>query len=265
MKAAIIVLAALNLVLLAVWSGVLGALVGDAREPDRLARQVRPEQLRIVKAEAASAAMAPSRPPASPPLAVPPSALPPSTVQPPDVSLPSAPPTASSTAPAPASPAVVTSPAPASSSETEPACIEWGPFPESALATARAAAEALALRAEPIVRVVDVTSYQVYLPPLEDEAAAQARTARLRQAGIASYVIARGAHRGGWSLGVFRREQGAQALMQTMHARGLDDARIAERGTEQWLLRLHGPSLPAQQRRTLSSAFPASGFEDCPG
>ena len=167
--------------------------------------------------------------------------------------------------PVPVPPAAAAPPAAASSPEAAPACIEWGPFAESDLSPARAAAEALAVRAEPVGRVVDITSYQVYLPPPADEAAAQARTARLREAGIASYVIARGAHRGGWSLGVFRREQGAQALMQTMHARGLDDARITARGTEQWLLRLRGASLPAQQRDTLSSAFPASRFEDCPG
>lgn len=79
MKLAIILLAALNLTLLAVWSGVLGALIGDAREPDRMARQVRPEQLRVVRVGAA----APGGPPASMPAASPGAAAASSPAEPP--------------------------------------------------------------------------------------------------------------------------------------------------------------------------------------
>lgn len=264
MKLAIIVLVALNAALLVAWSGAFGPIVGDAREPHRLAQQVRPEQLRILTAPVTSQAAAVSTESA----AVAPSAATPQAAAPAAVgaSPAGAAPTPGSTPAAPAMPAAsVPASGQAASPGTAQACIEWGPIAEADLRRASMAAEQVAARVEPLRRTFDVKAFMVHVPSTPDPGAAQARAVQLKQAGIDAYVLPDGPYRGSVSLGVLRQEESARALLRELEHRGVTDARIAPRGTERWVLRLWTTEvLPIGRRDELSARFRRATFSACP-
>ena len=285
MKLALILLAVLNVALLSAWGGLFGPIGGDAREPQRLSRQVRPEQLRVVSANepgsqpaAGAASVAPPAPPAASASAMGP-ATPSSPVMPaaPLGVAPAAtatpaspgsgsasPPGAAGAAALPAAPAAPASPAASAPAAT--VCTEWGPFTETDVQDARAAAEQAGLRVEPLARASEPRKYMVHLPPFADQQAAQARASELKQMGIETYVIRDGPHRLGVSLGIFRQEDGAQAMLRELSQRGVTDAQIAAPRNDRWVLQLFGAGpLPSEQRRALAAQFPQRRFRGCSG
>lgn len=278
MKLAIIVLVALNAALLVAWSGAFGPIVGDAREPHRLAQQVRPEQLRILTAPVTSQAAAVSTESAAvAPSAATPQAAAPAAVGASSASVGASPasvgaspagaaPTPGSTPAAPAMPAAsVPASGQAASPGTAQACIEWGPIAEADLRRASMAAEQVAARVEPLRRTFDVKAFMVHVPSTPDPGAAQARAVQLKQAGIDAYVLPDGPYRGSVSLGVLRQEESARALLRELEHRGVTDARIAPRGTERWVLRLWTTEvLPIGRRDELSARFRRATFSACP-
>lgn len=285
MKLAIILLAALNITLLAAWTGMFGPLVGDSRDPDRMARQVRPELLRVVRGGAAAQPQAIPPPRADAVAESPAAATATSTEATPAATVPA--PASSSTSTPASSPVAasastqppITPPAPAAVSaaaagptpESAPAspaaaqvCIEWGPFAEADVQRASAAAEQVGVRVEPLRRLASSGSFLVLVPPAADLAAAQQRLSELRQAGVDAYVIPDGPYRWGLSLGVFRKEQGARASQQQLRQRGVADAQVAARGSVRWMLQLRGiTALSAEQRSALSAGFPGRAFQSC--
>ena len=248
MRLAIAVLALLNLVLLAVWGGLVEPLLGNGREPQRLLRQVRPERLRIAQV-GWQALPAAAREPSDAAAAA--SAL-------------STPPSAGSGPPdAEASRQPGETPAAARSSPAF-ACVEWGAFSAVELPRARQAAESTGVRTETVHRPLESGAFIVYLPSAPDQAAAQARVSALKRAGIDGYVLHDGPYRWAISLGVFRSEPSAQALRQALSDRGLTEARVGVRGPESWALRLHSAvPLPPDRQQALSAGFSGRTLRPC--
>ena len=276
MKLAIIVLATLNMALLGAWAGLFGPVAGDPRDPQRLAQQVRPEQLRVVGPGPATMAAGvtgdlaagglpaggaaagnpggESRAPGAPA----PSTFAPGAA-PPGAPAPMAPATGAPATGAPATAAAA--PVPAGS-----ACIEWGLFTEAELARAQSALAqaAPAARVESLRSDAGPRSWIVHVAPLEDLAAAQARAAQLRASGFDVYVMREGPLRNGISLGLFRQEEAALAQQRDLNRRGLADAQITARSAERWVLRVTGEApLAPEQRAALSGRFRDRPLKEC--
>lgn len=268
MKLAIIVLAALNVLLLGAWAGLFGPVAGDAPDPQRLAQQVRPEQLRVVGpgsggggsgAAPAGGASTTAGSSVAAPDAASAAAAAAGGVAAGDAGTSAGTGTASvgAAGPGAAAPSATGStaaiPVPAGL-----ACIEWGLFTEAELARAQAALAqaAPAARVEPLRSDAGPRSWIVHVPPLPDLAAAQARAAELRAAGFDVYVLRDGPLRNGISLGLFRQEEAALAQQRDLVRRGLAEAQIASRGAERWVLRATSDApLAPEQRAALAGRF----------
>lgn len=276
MKLAIIVLAALNVALLGAWAGLFGPVAGDSPEPQRLAQQVRPEQLRVVgpgpsiepagassgsgRAAGSAAAGGAAADPAGTGAAgsASPGGIPPGAVA-------SGVPSAASTGAGVPSPAAAGTPS-TPAAPAGPACVEWGLFTEAELPRAQAALAQAAPtgRVEPLRTDAGPRSWIVHIAPLPDLAAAQARAAQLRAGGFDVYVFRDGPLRNGISLGLFRQEEAALAQQRALAQRGVADAQIASRGAERWVLRITGePPVTAEQRTALAGRFRDRPLREC--
>lgn len=188
----------LNGVLLAYGQGLLGPSRSGEREPARLKNQVAPDKLRIItpeQAQAASEQAASVEPGASASAA------------------------ASATVPAPQT----------------IACTEIGPFSagEAKRFETRLASLELGERQSRIsVPFQEVTSRLVYIPPLGSKEAAERKAAELRNLGVSNlFVIASDPQlRWGISLGLFKADGAAQALLASLNKQGVRGARILPRG-----------------------------------
>jgi cell division protein FtsN len=102
----------------------------------------------------------------------------------------------------------------------------------------------------------------VYLPPVASRAAADKRIAELKQAGHKDlYVVDGGSQRFTISLGAFRTEDAANALLATLAVQGIRDAKVGPRqqAIAQTMLVIRDPPQPAVARmRDLMPAYPGA-------
>lgn len=207
-------LLALNVILFAYAQGFLGASRGADHEPARLKRQFNTAKLTLLTREqaeaAASAAPAPTAPgngaPAAPPAAPAPAA-----------------------AAAPATPADAARPA--------FACTEIGPFDETdarRFETRLAALDLGARQSRQSVQAQDVNSWLVNIPPQGGKEGADRKSAELREQGVTNFYVLQGDSpmKYAISLGVFKTEKGAQALLAQLNKQGVRGARVTPRGPQ---------------------------------
>jgi hypothetical protein len=196
------ILLGLNAVLFAYGRGYLGSVSGGEHEPARTRNQLAPEHIKAVDvAQARAAATGEATP---------------------DTGVPVASAEAPASTPAPAPVALV-------------ACTEAGSFGagEARRFEARLARLALGERqSRREVQAQDVTSYLVFVPPQGSKEAAERKAAELRGLGVENFFImsADSPYKWAISLGVFKSEASAQAMLATLGKQGVHSAKIAPRG-----------------------------------
>jgi hypothetical protein len=288
MKLLLSLLVVANVLLFGWFRGWMAPLGGDGRDPGRIARQVEPQQIRVLPAAAPSGAAntsgaaprrdggaspaaaspaAASPPGASPPGASPPGASPPG-ASPPGTSPPGTP--APASAAAPSAPTVEPPPPdPASivASLRGAACVEIGPMSESEAVRVQVALDAVATDLTVTTRrAEDITSYWVYLPPSSVDLAQ--RLADLRARGVTdTYVMPDGNWRGAISLGLFRQEELAVGLQRSIGERGVKGVRVAPRGPSPGRITLQVRPVPdsvAAELARLRAPMPDAVARPCP-
>jgi hypothetical protein len=199
------ILVGLNAVVFAFGQGYLGKFKGEEHEPARLKNQLETGKLKMVTPEQAQPASA-GAPAASPDAASPAVAAP----------------APAASVPAAASPALV-------------ACTEVGPLSASDEHRFEARVAKLELGARQTKATVpyqEVTSRLVYVPSQGSKEAAERKAAELRALGVSNFFIINGdsPYKYGISLGLFKSEASAQAMLATLNKQGVRSARIAPRG-----------------------------------
>ena len=200
----------LNAALFAYAQGFLGSSKGSDEERARIKPQLAASRLTLLTNEQADAARAA---PAADPAGIP------------------SPAAAAVEASAAAAPAPAKAEAPA----RPLACIDVGTFSagEAKRFEARLASLDLGERqSRQAVQAQDVTSYLVNIPPQGGKEAAERKAAELRGLGVTNFFIMQGDSPMKWaiSLGVFKTENGAQALLAQLNKQGVHSARITPRG-----------------------------------
>jgi hypothetical protein len=236
MKLFLSLLVVANVLLFGWFRGWMAPLGGDGRDPGRAARQVEPQQIRVLPgSRLPGGADAPAALGGASQGVVGPSAQ-----------------GSTSTAGAPASPGPVAAlPVPELSAAAPPlaeaplpradaaavgalikgaACVEIGPMGEAEAVRVQVALDAVA--PDLVIgtrRAEDITSYWVYLPP--SSADLSKRLADLRARGVTdTYLMPEGTWKGAISLGLFRQEELAVALQRSITDRGIKGVRVAPRG-----------------------------------
>jgi hypothetical protein len=197
----------LNAALFAYAQGFLGNGKGTEEERARIKPQLEAARLTVLtnaQAEAAKAAPAPS--------------------------------SAADQTGAPAAAAVEAS-APAPAAAKALACIDVGTFSagEAKRFESRLAKLDLGERlSRQAVQAQDVTSYLVNIPPQGSKEAADRKAGELRNLGVTNFFVMSGDSpmKYAISLGVFKTESGAQALLAQLNKQGVHTARITPRGPQ---------------------------------
>jgi hypothetical protein len=244
-------LLAANAVMFAYQRGYLESVLPSGREPQRLARQLRPEAIRLVpkpppepKAEPNPDAAQPSAPaaPAAPASAV----VPPST----------------STAGG-ATTAVAATPAAAAD------CVEIGNFGNDDAKRFAALLPGLGARVKVARRnVPEVASHIVYIPPQGSKEGAERKAGELRRLGINDFFIIQddSSLRWGISLGVFKQEDAARAHLLSLRQKGVHSARLGERSVSANMTAFQLRGLDAQGKAALAkigAVFPRQSTHRC--
>ena len=182
----------LNGLLFAYSQGLLGNVNGNEREPARLQHQLNADKLRLAPAPA------PAPAPAAGVNSVP---------------------VAAATPPAP----------------TIAACIEAGSFSPAEARRFEALLAPLRLgqrQSRLSLAKTDATSHIVFIAPQGSKEAAERKAGELKNLGVTDYFIVsdNSALKWGISLGVFKSEAAAQALLATLGKQGVHSARLASRG-----------------------------------
>jgi hypothetical protein len=120
---------------------------------------------------------------------------------------------------------------PAKVAELADVCLEWGPFGETEKARALAELEPAGLGRLLTQKQVESSSgFWVYLPRSTNRATIDRRVAELKAAGVKDVaVVDTGALRYTISLGVFRTEEAAAALVADLAQQGITDAQAGPR------------------------------------
>jgi hypothetical protein len=247
MKLLLSLLVVANVLLFGWLRGWMAPLGGDGREPQRLAAQVEPDQIRVVPAarlpggagsgdgggpgsgaRAAVGSQAASATPAEPPAAV--------------------------------------DPAEIVASLKGASCVEIGPMGEFEAVRVQVALDLVASDlAITTRRAEDVSSYWVYLPPSSVDV--QKRLADLRARGVSDvYLMPEGTWRGAISLGLFRQEELAVALQRSITDRGVKGVRVAPRGPSPGRMTLRVQPVPDTvplELAKLRATFPEAVARPC--
>lgn len=239
-------LLAVNGALFAYGQGYLGHFSGSEHEPERLLGQLNAEQLRIVGGAraSASASAAASVPATAAAASASASAAPAS----------AAAASASRTASAQAAASAPVPAKPAPKAAEALACYEIGNF---ALADARRfeaqlqpldLGERQARRNQP---GTEISSYIVFIPPQGSKEGAEKKASELRQLEVSNYFIMPDPPAMRWaiSLGVFKTEAAAQALLASLVKQGVHSAKVAPR--------MSGGKLASFQFRDVDAALRA--------
>jgi hypothetical protein len=223
----------LNVVLFAFAQGLLGTGKSNEHEPARLKRQFNTAKMTLLTRDQAEAAAKAAAPPAGGDAAGVPAA--------------GAPAASAAAAPAVAQPAAT--PAPAF------ACTEIGPLTTSDARRFEARLAALDLgdrQSREAVQAQDVTSWLVHIPSQGSKEAADRKAAELRNLGVTNFFIMQGdsSLKYAISLGVFKTESGAEALLAQLGKQGVHTARIAPRGpqTTHYVYRVRGLDAATRKR-----------------
>jgi len=229
----------LNVVLFAFAQGLLGTGKSNEHEPARLKRQFNTAKMTLLTRDQAEAAAKAAAPPAGGDAAGAPAAGAPAA----GVPAASAP-----AAPVAAQPAAA-APAPAF------ACTEIGPLTTTDARRFEARLAALNLgdrQSREAVQAQDVTSWLVHIPSQGSKEAADRKAAELRDLGVTNFFIMQGdsALKYAISLGVFKTESGAEALLAQLGKQGVHTARIAPRGpqTTHYVYRVRGLDAATRKR-----------------
>ena len=214
-------LAAINLLVLAIGQGYLGSFRTETREPARLKNQLHAEKITLLTQAQATAPAEAATPAATP---------------------------------APTAPVPV--PAPAAAPQVF-ACTEVGNF---VLADARkfeARLEPLELGERQSRRNVagqDISSYMVFIPPQGSKEGADRKAGELKQLGVTNYfIMGEGSpQRWGISLGVFKSETSAQSHLASLQKQGVHSARVAPRYSSSKQLAYQFRNLDAATRSRLA-------------
>jgi hypothetical protein len=205
----------LNAALFAYAQGVLGTSKSNEHEPARLRRQFNAAKMTLLTREQAEAAAKAAAPPAGGDEAA-----------------------GAASASAPAS-ATATAPAATGAAAPAPvfACTEIGPFDAGDARRFEARVAALDLgdrQSRQTVQAQDVTSWLVHIPPQGSKEAADKKAAELRNLGVTNFYVMQGDSplKYAISLGVFKTEAGAQALLAQLNKQGVHSARVAPRGPQ---------------------------------
>ena len=230
LRFAVWVLLFLNAALFAYGQGYFGTGNAGEHEPGRQKRQVHTPKLVVLTAEQAAAAA---------------KAAPAPTAPGDDAPAPEA------AAPAPAAPA----PAPTPAAPTALACLDVGSFSVNGARRFEARLAALDLgerQTRQAVQGQDVSSWLVNIPPQGSKEAADRKAAELRNLGVTNFFIVRDdtPMKFAISLGLFKTESGAQALLAQLGKQGVHTARITPRGPQstRYIYRLRGLDEAARKR-----------------
>ena len=232
MKQLLVFLVVANVLLFGWFRGWMAPLGGDGREPQRLQRQVQPQELTVAPASRRPGGAAPA-----------------------------AGRSAAASADAPTRPADLPPGAAAGD------CVAFGPLTEVEAVRAQAALDAAAADLSiTLVREDEITSWWVYLPAAPGDLAR--RVAELRGRGITDiYVMPDGAWRGAISLGLFRQEELAVALARAISDRGVRGVRVAPRGPAPGRLVLQvrpATGAVAAELERLRAQHPEAAARPCP-
>jgi hypothetical protein len=195
------ILLGLNAALLAYAQGYLGSVKGEEHEPARLKNQLEPQRVKMLTAEQAQGAAASA----------------------PAVDAASSQAAASTPAPVAANGAPVV------------ACTQVGPLSASdahRFDTRVARLDLGERETHQSVPYQEVTSHLVYVPSQGSKEAADRKAAELRALGVTNFFVISGdsPYKWGISLGLFKSEASAQAMLASLSKQGVRSARIAPRG-----------------------------------
>ena len=114
-------------------------------------------------------------------------------------------------------------------------CYSWGGLDPKQLERVQGGVPQLKLTTPPQASVVDEQRGSgktwVFYPPLTTQAETQTLVAELKAKGFDSYIVqTAGEFKGHLSLGLFARDEGAQALVKRLKAAGYDKAKVDSRG-----------------------------------
>jgi hypothetical protein len=117
------------------------------------------------------------------------------------------------------------------------ACIEAGSFSAAEARRFEAKLAPLQLgerQARHNLATTDATSHIVFIPPQGSKEAAERKAGELKNLGVSDYFIVsdNSSLKWGISLGVFKSEAAAQALLSTLGKKGVHSARMAARGAQ---------------------------------
>jgi len=219
-------LAAINLLVLAIGQGYLGSFRTETREPARLKNQLHAEKITLLTQGQATAPAEAVTPAAAPAPATP--------------------------APAPTAPQVF-------------ACTEVGNFVLADARKFEARLEPLELGERQSRRNVagqDISSYMVFIPPQGSKEGADRKAGELKQLGVTNYfIMGEGSpQRWGISLGVFKSETSAQSHLASLQKQGVHSARVAPRYSASKQLAYQFRNLDAATRARLAAI--AAQFEE---
>ncbi len=235
MKLAFLLLVLVNVALLAWQNGVFGHFAESGREPERIARQVEPERIRVLSEREVQVlrerAAAQSRAAAQP---------------------------------APSAPAAGAG----IDLSVAQACVEFGDFIGSDLSRAETALLRLGLGSRQSARSVEAPGwYLVYLPPFKTRAEVDRAVADLKKDGVKDLlVLTDGPLRFGVSLGSFRDPELAKAHVASLTKLGVKSARVSDKPTAVSATRLQMRELDAetaQQLAAIAKEFPSQSVRPC--
>ena len=237
MKLAFLLLLLLNVALFAWQQGAFGHFAESGREPERIARQLQPDRIRVLsekdvqelreRASQARVANAAAPTPAAPTPAAP------------DLSLPQA-------------------------------CVEFGDFQASDVARVEAALLQLGLGSRQTARPVEVPGwYMVYVPPFKTRPEAERAAGEIAKRGVKDLlVLGEGPLKLGISLGSFRDPELARAHAAAIEKLGVQNVRVSDKPSPVTATRYQLRELDvaaAQQLASIRKEFPAQSIRPCSG
>lgn len=230
MKLVFLFLLLVNVALFAWQQGVFGRYAESGREPERIARQIEPDRIRVlsekdvqVLRERASQARASAGAPAAPAV--------------PDLSV-------------------------------AQACVEFGDFLAADITRVETALIKLGLGSRQTSRIVEMPGwYLVYLPPFKTRAEVDRAAADFTKRGVKDLlVLTDGPLRLGISLGSFRDPELAKAHVATLERLGVKNARVSDKPTAVSATRYQLRELDvttAQQLAEIRKEFPSQSVRAC--
>jgi len=232
LRLSVLLLLIANLGCWAWFGGHFGLGSAPEREPERLARQLRPQALTVQPLTGSVAA--PPPPAAAPPTVATPAPAPSAETAPPDAGVP------------------VAAPAPSHSG----VCLQAGVFDARQIEAVRTAAAKLPAGSWRIDQVSLPGRWMVYLGKLENDAAVAAKRTEVRALGVDTDRPGPG-FEPGLSLGRFANEEAAQRALTEITRKGVRSARVVQERSNAPAFVLRLPAADAALREQLRTLRPA--------